>query len=133
MPEGNTPNITDNWGEAIQPGERPWQCVFNETHIKGKVFVSKPVPSNGSVEYIVTNGQKITRLPYVTKIIERLRPSSSPPICVQMIMTDDYRLEQFGNGNAHFLQLNFEDTDLRRQENDNEDKPSCKCKWKIDQ
>ncbi|KAF2660284.1 hypothetical protein K491DRAFT_674807 [Lophiostoma macrostomum CBS 122681] len=127
VPDGDTRDLDPNWGDPIKPGEQPWHCVFKGTHIKGVIKIE--AAANATSEYITVNGQSITRLPYVVRISEKIKPDSPKPICVQMVMTDDLTLVPI-NASMHELELDFDTTDMKRQEPD-DDTPKCLCSWRV--
>lgn len=88
--QGSTPNLRENWGDSVYPGDRPWLCTFNETVIEGYIYTSQNASRNDTI--VLGGGlngfRRVQSLPYVIKIIEQRVPNSPQPFCLRMQTID---------------------------------------------
>jgi hypothetical protein len=130
---------------TIQPGDRPWLCVFNETLLEGYIYVSeKSICSNGPGDSKVDNSTETFAspcLPYVMKLTEQWAPSSTQPYCSRMLMSQDGKLVKDGVSKMPTLGgagpvpprvVNSTDTNLgQRKRQPTQSLNTCRCQWMV--
>ena len=130
---------------TIQPGDRPWLCIFNKTLLEGYIYVSeKSTCSNRPADSKVGNSTinlGSPCLPYVMKLTEQWLPNSKQPYCSRMLMSQDGNLVKDTVSKALKLSdagpvppvsANSTDTNLGERKRQQTQSPNtCRCQWMV--
>ncbi|KAF2646436.1 hypothetical protein P280DRAFT_11533 [Massarina eburnea CBS 473.64] len=131
---------------AIQEGDQPWLCYFNETVVEGYIYVSRrSVSTNKSISSLSANSTKMSDipfLPYTFKITEERISNSTMPYCELQMISKDKKLVSNGT-NTLILALSEPifvsddvqmDRNLRKGQRKREQTStgkSCQCEWVV--
>lgn len=129
----------------FQPGDRLWQCTFNETSIEGYIYPTKArVATTTGTASGTADADKPTTLPdlpYAVRLSEEWMPNGKPPYCTKMLMGADGTLAPLSEEIVLRLDNSKGDVSVstsqrmgrirHREQRDEAQSGQCQCQWVV--